>query len=79
VTLKLDHYPSAEKVEVREWISTPPLSLREAKRRSNRHPASASALSRGGLRRRFDSPNDRYFAQLAAGESIIRPPGITIP
>ena len=29
------------------------------------------------MRRRFASRNDRYLAQLAAGESIIRAPGIT--
>ena len=42
------------------------------------HPASTPAFPRGGLRRRFASRNDSYLAQLAAGESIIRAPGIRI-
>jgi hypothetical protein len=69
--------PCAEKVAVRKWIP-PPLSLREAKRGSNLPSGQCiGSPARGGLRRRFASRNDRYLAQRAAREALIRAPGIS--
>src|SRR5580692_10839205 len=56
--------------------SRPPCHCEKRSDKAISHPASASALPRGGLRRRFASRNDRHLAQLAAGESMIRAPGI---
>src|SRR5277367_4876876 len=40
--------PGAEKIDVREWISTP-LSLREAKRRSNLRPGESIGFAARGI------------------------------
>src|SRR5580700_5691947 len=70
--------PGAKKVDVREWVP-PPCHCEKRSDEAIPHPASASTFPGGRLRRRFASRNDRYLAQLAAGESIIRAPGITPP